>query len=1121
MEPIPGYRLTEQLGSGGYGVVWEAEAPGGLNKAVKIIYGNYADERASRELKSLNRIKDVRHPFLLSLERIEVIDGQLIIVTEMAECSLKDRFDACRAEGLPGLSREELLVYISDTADALDHMNEHHGLQHLDIKPENLLLLGGRVKVADFGLVKEVRDVAASLMGGLTPVYAPPEVFDGRPSRFSDQYSLAIVFLEMLTGHLPFSGTTAAQLATQHLSSRPNLDGLSPADADVIRRALAKNPTERFATCRDMVALLRQADQSKPVAVDRQASTNGENPPAAQRASRPYRAATDHATQTVTPQFRPDATVTKLGAVEITKADAALHPILLIGVGGVGGTILRNLRRRICDSFGSMANVPSIELLSIDTDPKSLRSHSDLTPLSPDEVLATPLRRPQEYRENASQLESVSRRWIYNIPRSCRTEGLRPLGRLALLDHSANVRAKIQERLGRITTEQSVRTTAMKIGATGGSLKPRIVLVGAASGGTGGGMMIDLAYLIRSLYEPNEQSKFELSAIMLHATPRNAAGKDLAVVNAYAMLSEISHFSRIDRQYPGERAMGVGPSSDPPFDYLWFNHLGEELSDQAFRAASQETSDHLFTHFCTSASGFFAACRRTDRLSSSETITKRQVRARSFGICRLAGRSGELLAQASDQLCGSLIRRWLGIEETQESDNATEMNIRATMESSTSNEPTSLQSEKQSVETTATGVLESLKLDYRCMYETAHRLVLQELSSEPRQFLSDLMEDLRSRPQNPSAEQAALVTLEAVVGSFDEGRLTSPLSSTPLGRKLKHHIDQHVHDQVQALCHCVMELTDSSALRLAAATCAGDIFQKKFKAIYEEYRNHARQLEKTIDQLSSAFSPLPIPPNQKKNEADIIRQRDENMTASLVAQLQLLAASAVRDHLRQIGEQVESAVTRVKNLDRTLQGFLNSFRSESDLQSLNSTQQQVLVTLKANFDRLVGEADKEVCEEILTPSKGLKSLVDSSVAVNDDLMKRLKNVARRKVVEALRTIDIATQVVGGSNGSVEESVQDAIQQATPRLVDCGGTQRLLLSARDSAGSQQMRSALESSFSESPTFVKVKDGDAVVCCEMQNIPLPQIAARLIDGRDDYAQVADRLWGRNDVEWTPWK
>ena len=114
-----------------------------------------------------------------------------------------------------------------DAADVLDYMSEEHSLQHLDIKPENLLLLAGRVKVADFGLVKDIHDATASMMGGLTPLYAPPEVFDGRPSRWSDQYSLAIVYQEMLTGELPFPGTTAVQLARQHLNARPRLTSLA------------------------------------------------------------------------------------------------------------------------------------------------------------------------------------------------------------------------------------------------------------------------------------------------------------------------------------------------------------------------------------------------------------------------------------------------------------------------------------------------------------------------------------------------------------------------------------------------------------------------------------------------------------------------------------------------------------------------------------------------------------------------------------------------------------------------------------------------------------------------------------------------------------------------------
>ncbi|MEX0612350.1 MAG: serine/threonine-protein kinase [Pirellulales bacterium] len=267
IEPLPGYRLIEHLGTGGYGEVWRAEAPGGLTKAIKFVFGQHHEKRAANELRALHHIRGVRHPFLLSLERIEVVDGRLLVVSELADGSVKDRFEACRREGLAGIPRGELLEYLRDAADALDFMSQSHALQHLDIKPENLLVLAGHVKVADFGLVKDVRQSHASLVGGMTPLYAAPEVFRGAPSSHSDQYSLAIVYQEMLTGTLPFAGCNAAELTLQHLNEEPDLSPLSAADRYAVSRALAKDPQHRYPTCRAFVEALLKAE-ANPVGAE-------------------------------------------------------------------------------------------------------------------------------------------------------------------------------------------------------------------------------------------------------------------------------------------------------------------------------------------------------------------------------------------------------------------------------------------------------------------------------------------------------------------------------------------------------------------------------------------------------------------------------------------------------------------------------------------------------------------------------------------------------------------------------------------------------------------------------------------------------------------------------------
>src|SRR6185369_12059243 len=125
--------------------------------------------------------------------------------------------------------REELLGYMRETAEALDLMNDQFQLQHLDIKPQNIFLVYNHVKVADFGLVKVLEGMTgATVTGGVTPVYAAPETFDGRISRFSDQYSLAIVYQELLTGTRPFTGSTMRQLVLQHLQAVPDVSSLPP-----------------------------------------------------------------------------------------------------------------------------------------------------------------------------------------------------------------------------------------------------------------------------------------------------------------------------------------------------------------------------------------------------------------------------------------------------------------------------------------------------------------------------------------------------------------------------------------------------------------------------------------------------------------------------------------------------------------------------------------------------------------------------------------------------------------------------------------------------------------------------------------------------------------------------
>jgi serine/threonine protein kinase len=367
-EPIPGYRLIEPLGSGGFGEVWKCEAPGGLFKAIKFVFGNLNSldvdgARAEQELRALNRVKEVRHPFVLSMDRIEIVEGELVIVMEVADKSLHDLCQECISAGLVGIPRDALLRYIRDAAEALDHMNEKHNLQHLDIKPRNLFLISDRVKVADFGLVKHLeRSGASGILGGVTPLYAPPETFSGSISGRSDQYSLAIVYQELLTGQRPFNGKNARALAQQHINEEPELRSLPEGERLIVARALSKDPAKRFPNCLAFVRALYTAratarpetlhaesvgpegmrpkslyDTMENMLLDQLPSEDGASPFSAPAAPP-----------------RQEEDVSQLGMTVAQPQTGSLRPTVVIGIGSFGRRALQELRCRFLDRFGDL-----------------------------------------------------------------------------------------------------------------------------------------------------------------------------------------------------------------------------------------------------------------------------------------------------------------------------------------------------------------------------------------------------------------------------------------------------------------------------------------------------------------------------------------------------------------------------------------------------------------------------------------------------------------------------------------------------------------------------------------------------------------------------------------------
>jgi serine/threonine protein kinase len=264
----PGYHLRRLRGVGGYGEVWEADKDGGGVVALKFLPGmRYGGGR--QELRSIQIVQKLSHPNLIQIERVWCAGGFLVIAMELADGSLADLLEVYRTELGTALPLDHLLPLLTQAAEALDFLNNRHHLiqgqsttvQHCDINPTNLLVFGQTVKVSDFTLTSTLTTQHKIHRRAGTPAYAAPEVFHGRLSDRTDQYSLAMCYCQLRGGRLPFvNGPTS--FPDGYTRPAPDLSMLTEAEQPILARALAVKPQDRWSSCAELLAKLQELSPS-------------------------------------------------------------------------------------------------------------------------------------------------------------------------------------------------------------------------------------------------------------------------------------------------------------------------------------------------------------------------------------------------------------------------------------------------------------------------------------------------------------------------------------------------------------------------------------------------------------------------------------------------------------------------------------------------------------------------------------------------------------------------------------------------------------------------------------------------------------------------------------------
>jgi hypothetical protein len=308
------------------------------------------------------------------------------------------------------------------------------------------------------------------------------------------------------------------------------------------------------------------------------------------------------------------------------------QPTLYIATGGVGIQTLCRLRTLIADETASDAE-DAVDAIAFDTDRDELReacSNRWKSPLTLDDTLHLPLKLPQSYDNARDILGWVSRRWLYNIPRSLETRGYRPLGRVALVDHSRHVVELIRQKLSKLIDKSK---------AADASHEPldntiRVVILTGTGGGTGAGMTLDIANAVRSV-AGELNGRVEVHGIFVCTCFASKSSSPLVAANTYALLTEIAHATANGNQSAAGSGAQALPfeSAERPFDFThWL-----PAQDRNREENSTDTLDTIARYLAferrPETRGAVRTCRATP--TPHEPQYARTLSMRKFGFATL------------------------------------------------------------------------------------------------------------------------------------------------------------------------------------------------------------------------------------------------------------------------------------------------------------------------------------------------------------------------------------------------------------------------------------------------------------------------------------------------------
>jgi hypothetical protein len=347
--------------------------------------------------------------------------------------------------------------------------------------------------------------------------------------------------------------------------------------------------------------------------------------------------------------------------------DGVLFPALIVAIGNSGRQVAEQLKTIICDTHTSAERIPNVRLLCIDTDPEALAPQpapDRPAALVPREVVTARLNRSTHYMQRDS-LPPVEQ-WmppglLYKLPRNPGpANGVRAFARLALFDHYRTIAQRVRQEIETFLTDDPLMQTdkLTKLGLR--TNRPRVYIVANLAGGTGSGMFLDIAFLVRHELRQVGYMRPELVGLFFVPPTDAASTRSASMANTYAALAELHHFQARTSRYQTIFDKSESPitDSEPPFARTGIVQLPNAKDAGAARGVFAMTARSLYHELLTPTGRVVDEGRDVYRNAFPATVPTCQ----TFSLFRLSWPRPEVLAAATRRFAQRQLQRWTGKE---------------------------------------------------------------------------------------------------------------------------------------------------------------------------------------------------------------------------------------------------------------------------------------------------------------------------------------------------------------------------------------------------------------------------------------------------------------------------